>query len=610
MKSLKKMNFYEWVFLIVLILYPLRHANIGLDYWDTGYSYTNFVYGFEHMDPMWFFSTYLANVIGHFFSMLPFGNTLVGLNVYTSLVISLMAVISYFFLRDTLQIPSVLSFLGLFLTINLCWCPTAVLYNYLTYLFMLLCTIFLYKGLSAHQNRYLFLAGVSLGANLFVRFSNAAEVAFIVGVWAYCFIEALDNKKTFWKILWNHIYRTTLWCLAGYVTSLVVFMGYISIRYGLSTYIEAISRLFGMTSESPGYSPKSMLLSIYYNYRLSLTWLPYLLGAAFASWMICQLLNIWKERTQTQSVSIVIGSLQAALVAIASGISVYLLYQKGMFSTDYHNYDSMGQPAIVLLIVVMVMAIWKIFYPGVSKEEKLVSGLIVLVNFISSIGSNTGIFPSINNTFILMTYFIWQLYKLFRDCKTLTIKKVRLHLTPLWLFLSLYLCFVAYQSIGFGSTFVFAEATGIKEARVSVEGNEVLKGAVVPADRAQVMSELTAYVKEHQLKNRQSITYWGLPALSFYLEMPPAFNAWCDLSSYQYVFMEQDLNQLRAEILTSPEDRQVYPVIITTTFMVTYEGELANTLEVAKWLMLKDFMEEFGYQIAFQNEKFTLYDIP
>ena len=75
---------WEFVFVAILVLYPLRHIAWGLDLWDTGYGYANFEYmGTQHMDPMWLFSTYLTTAIGHFFSLLPGAGTLSGLNFYT-----------------------------------------------------------------------------------------------------------------------------------------------------------------------------------------------------------------------------------------------------------------------------------------------------------------------------------------------------------------------------------------------------------------------------------------------------------------------------------------------------------------------------------------------
>ena len=52
----KKRVLLENLFMVVLVFYPLRHVNWGLDLWDTGYSYANFTFaGLKHMDPMWLF---------------------------------------------------------------------------------------------------------------------------------------------------------------------------------------------------------------------------------------------------------------------------------------------------------------------------------------------------------------------------------------------------------------------------------------------------------------------------------------------------------------------------------------------------------------------------
>ena len=52
-QSILGWNFLPW---LILLIYPMRHVNWGLDLWDTGYNYANFLYmGTEHMDPMWLF---------------------------------------------------------------------------------------------------------------------------------------------------------------------------------------------------------------------------------------------------------------------------------------------------------------------------------------------------------------------------------------------------------------------------------------------------------------------------------------------------------------------------------------------------------------------------
>ena len=114
--------------LIVLSLYPFRNIHNGLDLWDTGYNYANFEYmGLTSMDPMWLFSTYLSNAIGHLMTLLPYGHTLRGLNFYTAFVPALMAVGMYLFFTRHLKFPGWIVFFAEYASLSLCWAPTAVL---------------------------------------------------------------------------------------------------------------------------------------------------------------------------------------------------------------------------------------------------------------------------------------------------------------------------------------------------------------------------------------------------------------------------------------------------------------------------------------------------
>ena len=134
------------IFTLVLFLYPMRHILVGAEWSDTGYNYGNFTY-MDKMDPMWMFSTYLGNALGSLFTHLPFGNTMIGLNVYTGLLVSILAIAGYWFFIKEVKLPGILVFIGEFLAISLCWCPTALLYNYLTYMFLGAGTVLLYYAL-------------------------------------------------------------------------------------------------------------------------------------------------------------------------------------------------------------------------------------------------------------------------------------------------------------------------------------------------------------------------------------------------------------------------------------------------------------------------------
>ena len=110
----KKTSFLiELIFLGLLVIYPMRHVNLGVDLMDGGYNYANFIFdGQEYMGSMWFFATWSANIFGSFLTKLPGGSTMLGMNIYTTLLISMMAVGAYLFCTRKMGLSKVLTFVG------------------------------------------------------------------------------------------------------------------------------------------------------------------------------------------------------------------------------------------------------------------------------------------------------------------------------------------------------------------------------------------------------------------------------------------------------------------------------------------------------------------
>ena len=124
----------RFLFPCILFIYPLLAANQGIDISDPMYSLTNFRF-FPELEGTWALATYLANAVGFLLMKLPFGGTLLGINIYTRLLISAMALLAYFFLKG--KMPAWIVFVGEMIAISYCWCTTTILYHYLTYFFFL-----------------------------------------------------------------------------------------------------------------------------------------------------------------------------------------------------------------------------------------------------------------------------------------------------------------------------------------------------------------------------------------------------------------------------------------------------------------------------------------
>ena len=709
----KRINIWECLGLVILILYPLRHINWGLDLWDTGYNYANFRYfGTEHMDPMWLFSTYLANAAGSLITKLPGAGGLIGMNFYTGLAVSLLALAGYFFCTRKLKMPKALVFVGEMTAVSLCWCPTALLYNYLTYLFFLVSSILLYMGLTEGKKACLFWAGVLLGTNVLVRFSNLPEAGMILAVWAYDFILWRQERKAGGQKgqlksqtkqenaagsrtgqpeaqtakRWPRPLRHTLLCFAGYLAALGVLLGFIHIRYGLGEYVNGIQRLFAMTDNATDYKPTAMIMGVVGTYVENLYWVIRIMAILLAGMALAAAADrlerlCVRRRGKTpesgrakreKCLRLIEKSLHVGvrilLIMIGGAMLIWLYYRK-FCSVQFTSYDSMLRPGILFLMLTMLIAVIRIFSVRAAAQEKLISGMLILIIVLTSLGSNNDVYPSLNNLFLAAPYTLWQSWRFLRNVgdRRLSLKlrhsgrkaAASMQMTeqqvsrqwipgrsvsfsaensgsvgdegepdsrqglllsgfPAKVLLTAFLAMCLFQFAGFGAGFVFAEATGVQEATAYVENNAVLKNVRMSPRKAQWMRELSAYVDANGLEGWEVILYGDIPALSYYLQMPSAFNPWSDLDSYGYEVMEKDLEEL-AEALRGRVEES--PVVIVENRYILYEEGGTAALEAAgiseknrkeieedpKWPLLGSFMEEFGYKEDFRNEKFTLY---
>ncbi len=613
-------NLLENMFVVILAMYPLRHVHMGVDLWDTGYSYANFAYmGLDHMDSMWLFSTYLANVVGNLLTKLPMADTLVGMNIYTGLFVSILALCGYFFCTGKLHIPGWIAFVGEMAAISLSWCPTAVLYNYLGYVLFLICVICLYQGLTGKKMRYLFIAGICLGANVLVRFSNLPQMAMILAVWVYVFVETHEEErnssvKSKFSGNMKTLLRYTLWCLGGYLTALVVLFGYIHIRYGLDAYVEGILRLFDMTETATDYKATSMIMGIVRTYAENSYWMIRLGLIAAAGVLLGVLLSALTEYCSgVQKHKRLCGCLRIGwkivCVVLALG-SIGWLYYSEFFSFLYYSYDSMILPGILFLMLTMIIAGIRIFHKNSPKEEKLISGMLILVILLTSLGSNNGVYPSINNLYVAAPYTMWQCFRfakrkgIYVIPRTIGGKRFSIDILPVKGVAAAFLLVFLVQSVLFGAKFVFAESTGLQNMTATVTDNDVLAGVKMPEERAEWLQEISEYVREQHLKGREVILYGDLPALSFYLQMPSAFNPWSDLTSYSIQTMKRDMEELREEVLQGVQEAPV--VIVECAYGAEEPSEAI--VEDVKWQLIVEFMKEFGYTQTFENEKFVIYE--
>lgn len=573
-------NVTNTLFPIILVFFALMHIGEGVTVTDTGYNYGNFVF-MNSLDDMWKFSTYLANVVGSFFTKLPFGQTMIGLNLYTGLLKVAIALLGYFFCIKVCKIRREIAFLGEVMALGLCWCPTALIYNYLTYLLFGLGAMFLYEALVYKKYIFFVFAGVALGINMFVRLPNVAEVALIVVVW-FCGIYYKDKL--------GEIVKRTLLCVMGYMLGVGTVFIYILCRYGLKRYVDGITALFAMTDEAGSYTVKAMLIDMAQIYIQYSKWFFGAIGLVLIGMIFFNLFG--KKFTVFKCFT---------YGAVTLGL-VYLYYRKGMFDFNYRGYMSIFAWGVMALTFCLVFFAFRIFFTKRKKEEVVIETIVCVIIFVTPLGSNNHLYSPINNLFLIAPYFLHCVWDLLSDPKSgIMIGKFELSRLPYKITVALFTCLLLFQSILFGMNFVFRDGLSGEARTFRVEGNEVLAGMYTTKENGEDLQELQHYLSENRLVGSRAILFGNVPALAFYYELTPALSStWPDLQSYSYEKFATEIQQL------SKQGSTPLVVLSANTQDVGSEENAVESLK-KKWVCLNTYMEENSYQEVFANDAFKVY---
>ncbi len=578
-------NITRILFPAVLVFFSLMHIGEGLTVTDTGYNYGNFVF-LQSLDDMWKFSTYLANVVGAFFTQLPFGQTMLGLNFYTGMVKAIAALLAYYLCVNVCKMSKETVFVGEMIALGFCWCPTALLYNYMTYLLFTLGALFIFCAFQSEKSRYFVMAGVCLGLNFMVRLPNLAEVALILCVW----FGGIIYHKKFKKIV-----QDTLFCMLGYFISVGGILLYIALRYGLDAYVEGIMALFEMTETATSYSTLAMILGSLNMYLMYKKWFVCLLVI-----IVCGIVafGILKDKL------LLLKKIGVLLVALAY---VFLAYNRKQYTLDYRNYSSMIFWGILFLMVALLLCISTMLFAKGKNELKLLACLSVVIVLITPIGSNNGLYSPINNLFLVAPVVLSIIEHLIYEEKRVMIKnKLEISVYPIKAVLAYFVLVVFVQSVLFGACFVFRDGLDGEKRDCKVENNEVLAGMRTTKQNAGNLQGLNDYLVEKDLVGEDVLLYGNVPSVAFYFEMKPAISTtWPDLDSFSYEKFESEIDSIQTNDL---------PMVITDTatkedLQIYSSVEAVSSSREKKICKLNSFLEENNYVESYSNDGFVVYEI-
>ncbi len=563
----------KWILPLLLFLYPFIGVTQGVDITDTTYSLGNYEY-MENLDPMWMLATFLPNIIGKLFTFLPMGHTLLGMNIYCTIIISVTALSAYYMLQRWM--PGWMLFIGEIIAESLCWCPRVILYNYMTYLFFTLGVLFLLHAMTDYDKKsYRFaLAGLFFGLNVMVRFPNILEVLMIVVLWYYESIHKHDRSI---------IIRKTGYCIAGFAVGVIVPVLIISVIYGIGAYPSMIGSLFGMSAGASDYTFAGMIGSILGAWFISIKHMviiiPFMMAAAILL-LLRQGRFYWLKR-----------------ILYVAGLLVMVRYffTSEIITRSYHYYDSVFEAAQMFLIAGLIILVIGVtpFLNGQGSERALCLASILIV-LITPLGSNNYTYPVINNLFIVAPIILWM----FRRIRQAAGNN-EMHFTWKAMFITL-LTVVFIQGIFFHMFYSFVDGTDGSRRNVLVGSNEIPRavGMHTTAMNAESLTEVYEFLSTQELENKKLLQFGKAPGLSYLFSMRPAiFSTWPDLDSNTIEKFSAALADL------SDYGDEDLPVVIVNP---DFEGEV-NAKD--KYDLLLDFMDKRKYNKVFENGRFEVYAV-
>lgn len=568
------------LFPLALLLFPLFKVNLGIDLTDSAYSLGNYVFFGQHT-VLWTLLTFLSNVTGWMFTRLPFGGTMLGMKVYSSLIISTMALLGYRFFRT--KMPFWVAFLGEMAAIGLCWCPSVILYNYLTYFFFLAGIIFLFRGLAGERPIFLFLAGICLGLNTFVRFpNNGLEVGLILVLWYYGGMKKKELKT---------IAGETGLCVAGYAAAFLSVLLVLSVLYGTGTFGNMITGVFGMAGSASDYTFGEMVWAIADAYLHGAKWMIYMI--------ICVLPGIPFLMIQKDKFLL----LRKVVYCICIAFLFFVLGRWGMYNFKYYQKESALQWGAVFLLLSMGVCIWMQFTKMVDKEWKLIGVMALLVILFTPLGSNNYIWPALNNLFFVAPVTFWFIYRFARWGRTYIDASGKVPTFPFKAMCAAVVLAFLIQALGVGCRYVFLNGEGGERLDTSVEGSRILKGMKTDAFTAETLEEINTFLleKNTQYAEKNVILYGNIPGLAYYLDKAPAiYTTWPDLDTNSYERLVEDLESVTGEISKTGNR----PLVILSSQQQVSENEMQQK----KRAEIERFMIQNQYTEVFSNEKFVVYE--
>lgn len=246
----------------------------------------------------------------------------------------------------------------------------------------------------------------------------------------------------------------------------------------------------------------------------------------------------------------------------------------------------------VYLLIVITLCIYCLINSKISQQQKLWSAFMLVIIFITPLGSNNGLYPIISNLFIMAPVSFVFLYEIFKNvreeyvfvCKSMVIFIIGCTFVQ---------CFL------FGVFFHFHDALpkGEQYVKTEIPGSISTKNMYTTVDKKEELEALGGYLTQNHLTEKKVLLYGEIPAISYIFDMEPAvYTTWADLRSNTLERLQADLDAITTD----------YPVVIVTDAIgQELSGDTSYVDE--KLDAIAQFLSRGNYQCGYAQKGYYVY---
>ncbi len=443
---------------------------------------------------------------------------------------------------------------------------TYINYYILTSLFFLLGFLFLYKGLINNKLNLLFIAGLILGLNIFIRFPNILGVSLLFVIIYY--------ELTIGKFEYRQTLKKVFIFVSGYLFAVIAVMFFMKMIGHYDLYIKNISfLLFGSNYNDIGLIEivvKEHYNAFKYGFLLFLILFSILISGKY-----------WANKKISKFIIIVMG------VSLA-----YLIIYLSQVDTQYYCVYS----GIVGLILGSLL--W-IAYKKFKKTPRFstIAFASFLIMELVPIGSTAYKHQMIYGMYLAIPVIMIYLFS-FKKIKIVDFDISQKSIQSLNAIISLtiivFSLIVAIYYSGNGSEKRWKMVYGLNHPR--------LQGIYMTKEFAKTINELTEALNIYQKDFSYILTYEKISTIAYLSDLDPYIS-----TTYPFFYSK---DKLKRELAIASTKRTL-PLVVRATNNINTKGWPKNKKPVSggyknKRNILESFLKKNHYQVVWKNDDFEI----